>query len=168
MLCFRLLYAIVRRQMFMMCAYARARVLFIGIVQRNWACLTWKSAIEIKSLLLLIKCQVSSFHHFCSPSWFSGNSFSSSLSFTCINAWNPLPVSEIIDMVRRDVRSPFFSSAGMGFFFPQLELWGSHYWWDFCVCDHLITAQVVTWQLRVKGKVTGWRRLLKNCKWMGQ
>ena len=28
-------------------------VLFIGIVQRSWACLTWKSAIEIKSLLLL-------------------------------------------------------------------------------------------------------------------
>ena len=28
-------------------------LLFIGIVQRNWACLTWKSAIEIKSLLLL-------------------------------------------------------------------------------------------------------------------
>ena len=24
-----------------------------GIVQRNWACLTWKSALEIKSLLLL-------------------------------------------------------------------------------------------------------------------
>ena len=38
------------------CARARARVcvLFIGIVQRNWACLTWKSAIEIKSLLLLL------------------------------------------------------------------------------------------------------------------
>ena len=34
--------------------HARARVLFIGIVQRNWACLTWKSAIEIKSLLLLL------------------------------------------------------------------------------------------------------------------
>ena len=33
---------------------ARACVLFIGIVQRNWACLTWKSAIEIKSLLLLL------------------------------------------------------------------------------------------------------------------
>ena len=29
-------------------------VLFIGIVQRNWACLTWKSALEIKSLLLLL------------------------------------------------------------------------------------------------------------------
>ena len=29
-------------------------LLFIGIVQRNWACLTWKSAIEIKSLLLLL------------------------------------------------------------------------------------------------------------------
>ena len=29
-------------------------VLFIGIVQRNWACLTWKSAVEIKSLLLLL------------------------------------------------------------------------------------------------------------------
>ena len=35
-------------------ACARACVLFIGIVQRNWACLTWKSAIEIKSLLLLL------------------------------------------------------------------------------------------------------------------
>ena len=32
-------------------------VLFIGIVQRNWACLTWKSAIEIKSLLLLLLVQ---------------------------------------------------------------------------------------------------------------
>ena len=29
-------------------------VLFTGIVQRNWACLTWKSALEIKSLLLLL------------------------------------------------------------------------------------------------------------------
>ena len=29
-------------------------VLFIGIVQRNWTCLTWKSALEIKSLLLLL------------------------------------------------------------------------------------------------------------------
>ena len=29
-------------------------VLFIGIVQRSWACLTWKSALEIKSLLLLL------------------------------------------------------------------------------------------------------------------
>ena len=28
-------------------------VLFICTVQRNWACLTWKSAIEIKSLLLI-------------------------------------------------------------------------------------------------------------------
>ena len=38
------------------CARVRALVcvLFIGIVQRNWACLTWKSAIEIKSLLLLL------------------------------------------------------------------------------------------------------------------
>ena len=38
------------------CARVRARVcvLFIGIVQRNWACLTWKSAIEVKSLLLLL------------------------------------------------------------------------------------------------------------------
>ena len=40
------------RQMFLM--RARVCVLFIGIVQRNWACLTWKSAIEIKSLLLLL------------------------------------------------------------------------------------------------------------------
>ena len=32
----------------------RVCVLFIGIVQRNGACLTWKSAIEIKSLLLLL------------------------------------------------------------------------------------------------------------------
>ena len=33
----------------------RARVcFFIGIVQRSWACLTWKSAIEIKSWLLLL------------------------------------------------------------------------------------------------------------------
>ena len=41
------------------CARMRARVcvLFIGIVQRNWACLTWKSAIEIKSLLLLLTSQ---------------------------------------------------------------------------------------------------------------
>ena len=38
---------------------ARACVLFIGIVQRNWACLTWKSAIEIKSLLLLLLLNVS-------------------------------------------------------------------------------------------------------------
>ena len=40
------------------CACVRARlcVLFIGIVQRNWACLTWKSAIEIKLLLLLLLC----------------------------------------------------------------------------------------------------------------
>ena len=35
-------------------ACARVCVFFIGIVQRNWACLTWKSAIEIKSLLLLL------------------------------------------------------------------------------------------------------------------
>ena len=35
-------------------ACARVCVFFIGIVQRNWACLTWKSAIEIKSLLLFI------------------------------------------------------------------------------------------------------------------
>ena len=34
-------------------ACALACVLFIGIVQSNWACLTWKSAIEIKLLLLL-------------------------------------------------------------------------------------------------------------------
>ena len=34
--------------------HARVCVLFIGIVQRNWACLTWKSTIEIKSLLLLL------------------------------------------------------------------------------------------------------------------
>ena len=33
---------------------ARVYVFFIGIVQRSWACLTWKSAIEIKSLLLLL------------------------------------------------------------------------------------------------------------------
>ena len=33
---------------------ARVCVFFIGIVQRKWACLTWKSAIEIKSLLLLL------------------------------------------------------------------------------------------------------------------
>ena len=47
--------------MFMMCvcvcvcARARvcARVWFIYIVHRNWARLTWKSAIELKSLLLL-------------------------------------------------------------------------------------------------------------------
>ena len=36
------------------CVYVCVCVLFIGIVQRNWACLTWKSAIEIKSLLLLL------------------------------------------------------------------------------------------------------------------
>ena len=36
------------------CARARVCVLFIAIVQRNWACLTWKSALEIKSLLLLL------------------------------------------------------------------------------------------------------------------
>ena len=35
-------------------ACALACVLFIGIVQRNLACLTWKSAIEIKLLLLLL------------------------------------------------------------------------------------------------------------------
>ena len=29
-------------------------VLFIGIVQRNWVCLRWKSAIEIELLLLLL------------------------------------------------------------------------------------------------------------------
>ena len=41
------------RQMFLTRARARLSVcvLFIGIVQRNWACLTWKSALEIKSLL---------------------------------------------------------------------------------------------------------------------
>ena len=38
------------------CVCARVLLLFIGIVQRNWACLTWKSAIEIKSLLLTSKC----------------------------------------------------------------------------------------------------------------
>ena len=37
------------------CVCVRALLLlFIGIVQRNWACLTWKSAIEIKSLLSLL------------------------------------------------------------------------------------------------------------------
>ena len=40
------------RQMFL--TRVRVCVLFIGIVQRNWACLTWKSALEIKSLLLLL------------------------------------------------------------------------------------------------------------------
>ena len=47
------------RQMFLTRARARAwvYVLFIGIVQRNWACLTWKSALEIKSLLLLLWCR---------------------------------------------------------------------------------------------------------------
>ena len=33
------------------CVCVLLLLLFIGIVQRNWACLTWKSAIEIKSLL---------------------------------------------------------------------------------------------------------------------
>ena len=36
------------------CVHACVCVLLIGIVQRTWACLTWKSAIEIKSLLLLL------------------------------------------------------------------------------------------------------------------
>ena len=46
------------RQMFLthacVCVCVCVCMLFIGIVQRNWACLTWKSAIEIKSLLLLL------------------------------------------------------------------------------------------------------------------
>ena len=29
------------------------------------------------------------------------------------------------------------------FFVPQLELQGSQRWWDFCVCDHLASMQVV-------------------------
>ena len=45
------------RQMFLtclcVCVCVCVCVLFTGIVQHNWACLTWKSAIEIKSLLLL-------------------------------------------------------------------------------------------------------------------
>ena len=36
-------------------ARARVCVLFIGIVQRNWACSTWKNALEIKSLCVLEK-----------------------------------------------------------------------------------------------------------------
>ena len=40
------------RQMFL--TRACVCVLFIGIVQRYCACLTWKSALEIKSLLLLL------------------------------------------------------------------------------------------------------------------
>ena len=48
------------RQMFLTRARTRmfVCVLFIGIVQRNWACLTWKSALEIKSLLLLLLSRV--------------------------------------------------------------------------------------------------------------
>ena len=42
------------RQMFLVRARRSVCVLFIGIVQRNRACLTWKSALEIKSLLLLL------------------------------------------------------------------------------------------------------------------
>ena len=38
----------------MICVCVCVCVLFIGIVQRNWACLTWKNALEIKSLLLLL------------------------------------------------------------------------------------------------------------------
>ena len=37
------------------CACMCVLLLFIDIVQRNWACLAWKSAIEIKSLLLLLR-----------------------------------------------------------------------------------------------------------------
>ena len=56
-------------QMFLTCSRARARVcvcvcvcvLFIGIVQCNWACLTWKSAIEIKSL----SSSLSSYQNWC-------------------------------------------------------------------------------------------------------
>ena len=47
------------------CARARVCVLFIGIVQRNWACLTWKSALEIKSLLLLLVCLITSVMMLC-------------------------------------------------------------------------------------------------------
>ena len=42
------------RQMFLTGARMCVCVLFISIVQRNWACLTWRSASEIKSLLLLL------------------------------------------------------------------------------------------------------------------
>ena len=53
---------------------ARACVFFIGIVQRNWACLTWKSAIEIKSLLLLLLlylfvCITGQIGSFCTVGW---------------------------------------------------------------------------------------------------
>ena len=61
MLCFRLLYAIVlssdvfdARARVCVCVCVCVCVLFIGIVQRSWACLTWKSTLEIKSLLLLL------------------------------------------------------------------------------------------------------------------
>ena len=71
-LCFRLLYAIVLTSVvYDACVCACVCVLlllFIGTVQRNWACLTWKSAIEIKSLLLF-------FIH---------------LQLSCISCMNPL------------------------------------------------------------------------------
>ena len=68
MLCFRLLYAIVLTSnvydaCVCVCVYVCVcgcvcvcMLLFMGIVQRNWACLTWKSAKEMKSLLLLLLC----------------------------------------------------------------------------------------------------------------
>ena len=46
------------------------------------------------------------------------------------------------------------------FFILQPELWGSPYWWDSSVCNHLATVQEVTFWLLSKG--TGWRRLWKK------
>ena len=45
-------------------------VLFIGIVQRNWACLTWKSALEIKSLLSLLSALVNQIQLYLLHSWY--------------------------------------------------------------------------------------------------
>ena len=47
------------------CACMCVLLLFIDIVQRNWACLAWKSAIEIKSLLLFFSVMFAALSSLC-------------------------------------------------------------------------------------------------------
>ena len=62
-------------------ACALACVLFIGIVQHNWACLTWKSAIEIKLSLLLRGQECLAWYVPYERIWYKSLSQSSTLKF---------------------------------------------------------------------------------------
>ena len=53
--CCIMLQAIICYCSYVRCLWCVCMLLFIGIVQRSWACLTWKSAKEIKSLLLSLR-----------------------------------------------------------------------------------------------------------------